>query len=82
MIQPNMTEEEAAQLEQHMAAVKINNTGGEVEKLQVKQRAAVEREISRGKERERDYYPTPPSSANVHPDLQDLTFGELGSSQG
>lgn len=82
MIQPVMTQDDVDEIQQHMATVKINNTGGELERLQEKQRAAIERQISRGKDPERDQYALPPSSAGVHPDLQELSFGELGSSHG
>lgn len=82
MIQPIMTQDDVDEIQQHMATVKINNTGGELERLQEKQRAAIERQISRGKDPERDLYASPPSSAGVHPDLQELSFGELGSSHG
>lgn len=80
-----MTEQDVQEVQQHMAAVKINNSG-ELNRLQEKQRAAVSREInrSRGRERESDHDPgaSPPSSAGLHPDLQLLSFGELGSNQG
>ena len=81
MIQPVMTEDDVNEIQRHMAAVKVNNTGGELERLQEKQRVAIEREISRGKDRERDQYMSPPNSAVLHPDLEDLSFGELGSRQ-
>lgn len=53
----------------------VNITGeSEVTRLQARQRAAVEREVTQGKERYREH------DANVHPDLQDLNFGPLGAS--
>lgn len=68
-----------------MAAVNIHHSG-ELDRLQERQRAAVERSISRKSEYGRELaaganaYPSPPSSAAIHPDLQDLTFGRLGDS--
>ena len=59
-----------------LAAIDI--TGPEVSRLQEKQRAAVERSRNRTKGRDDDPYP---STAEVHPDLQDLRFGSLGTDQ-
>lgn len=81
MIKPVMTADDVEVVQQHMERVKVQHSG-ELDRLQEKQRAAVEREVNRSKDRERDQYPSPPNSAGVHPDLHDLSFGELGSRQG
>jgi len=78
---PETTADDVEEARLQMAAVKVNNTG-ELDRLQEKQRAAVERSINRNRERERETYASPPPSAGVHPDLQDLSFGTLGSNQG
>jgi LAS seventeen-binding protein 5 len=82
-----MTDKDVEEVQQHLAAAKIDG-GSELTKLQVKQRAAVERAVGRdkdrggrGKDRSIDAYPSPPNSAGLHPDLQELSFGEIGSSQ-
>lgn len=80
LTKPGVTEEDVEDAQRQLAAVKINYTG-EVDKLQVKQRAALEREISRIKSRDNSYS-SPPNSAGLHPDLQDLNFNELGNSHG
>lgn len=66
-----------------MASVKINNTGGEVDRLQEKQRAAVSRSVgrARGQDMMIDPYDSPPGSATVYPDLQDINFGDIGGDQ-
>lgn len=51
-----------------------NNTG-EIDQLQERQRAAVERHRSRSTQE------SPPNSAGLHPDLQELSFGDIGSPQ-
>lgn len=80
-----MTEQDVEEMNHHMATVKINDTG-ELNRLQEKQRAAVARQVNRTRDRERepsyDAYESPPNSAGLHPDLQELSFGELGSTQG
>ena len=65
-----------------LAAVNIG--GSEVSRLQEKQRAAIERSIrakERGREEDSDYNATYAKSAGVYPDLQDLSFGSLGTEQ-
>lgn len=73
-----------ADVQNNLAAVKIQDS--ELGKLQEKQRAAVQRSIGRGsgqngkiREEENDPYSRSRSSSGVHPDLQDLSFGALGS---
>jgi len=79
---PDLSSKDVEEVEARMAAVNIHNSG-EVDRLQEKQRAAVERSKVRiqERERERESYPSPPPSASVYSDLQDLNFGELGSQQ-
>ena len=78
LIKPVMTDKDVEEMQQHMAAAKITDAG-ELERLQQKQRAAVEKYRNRG--RVEESYPSPPNSAGLHPDLQELSFGEIGSSQ-
>lgn len=54
----------------------MNIRGSEVERLQEKQRAAIERSKARAKDR------TGGPSSQVYEDLEDISFGELGSNQG
>lgn len=78
-----MTDKDVEEVQQHMAKVTVNNTGGTIDRLQEKQRVAVERHRAKGRE-EATYgqaYPSPPNSASLHPDLQELSFGEIGSGQ-
>jgi len=70
---PNVTEKDVKEVQQGLEAVQIS--GSEVQKLQEKQRAAVLRAV-RQRPRTEDDAPSP--SSPVHPDLQDLSFGELG----
>ncbi|TFY80303.1 hypothetical protein EWM64_g3708 [Hericium alpestre] len=74
---PNVTEKDVEEVQQGMAAAHIEQS--EVRKLQEKQRAAVQRAA---RYREQDHAheedDDPPSSAGLHPDLQDLSFGTLG----
>ncbi|KAI5121154.1 hypothetical protein M0805_007152 [Coniferiporia weirii] len=78
LIRPAMTNQDIEEMQQHMAAVNVQNSG-ELDRLQGKQRAAIERQISRN--RDRDHAPvSPPNSAGLHPDLQDLSFGGMGPS--
>jgi len=69
---PNVTEKDVEDVQQGLEAAHI--TGSEVQKLQEKQRAAVQRAV-RERPRAEDDSPRSP----IHPDLQDLSFGELGS---
>lgn len=62
------TQEDVENVQKDLAAVKIEDS--ELTKLQEKQRAAVDRVIRGGSVRE--------SGEQVHPDLQDLNFGDLG----
>lgn len=63
-----------------LAAANLSHTESEVTKLQERQRAAVSRAVRsgsyRGKDREVDG-----GDGHLHPDLQDLSFGALGSEQ-
>ncbi|KDQ63321.1 hypothetical protein JAAARDRAFT_120204 [Jaapia argillacea MUCL 33604] len=71
-----VTEQDVSDVQKGVAAMNMKDPG-ELNKLQEKQRAAVERAkgTGRGKERaeETDTY--------VHPDLHDLSFGPLGAEQ-
>ncbi|KAI0347677.1 hypothetical protein BDW22DRAFT_1364863 [Trametopsis cervina] len=66
LIKPTVTEQDVQDVQNNLAAVKIQDT--ELGKLQEKQRAAVQRSIGRG-------------GRSVHPDLQELSFGNLGADQ-
>lgn len=80
-----MSEQDVADVQTHLAAVKIHDS--ELGRLQEKQRAAVQRSIGRasgqnGKSRaeeDDDAYDDIRQPRSVHPDLQDLSFGPLGS---
>ncbi|KAJ7193390.1 hypothetical protein GGX14DRAFT_589471 [Mycena pura] len=72
---PESEAEAANAVASPVATSHINTSETELNKLQVKQRAAIARAKQgsfRGK--------APASDANLHPDLQDLSFGALGSS--
>lgn len=69
-----MTEQDVEDVQQGLEAVNI--AGSEVQKLQEKQRAAVQRAV-REHPRAEDDSPRSP----IHPDLHDLSFGELGPEQ-
>lgn len=69
-----MTEKDVEDVQQGLEAVQI--AGSEVQRLQEKQRAAVQRAV---RERPRAESDSPRSL--IHPDLQDLSFGELGPEQ-
>ena len=69
-----MTEKDVEDVQQGLEAVQI--AGSEVQKLQEKQRAAVQRAV-----RERPRAESNSPRLPIHPDLQDLSFGELGSEQ-
>lgn len=64
-----------------LAAANMSHKEGEVTKLQERQRAAVSRAVRtgsvRGKERQDGE-----GGTDLHPDLQDLSFGPLGRDQG
>lgn len=64
-------------MQEGLAAANINDS--EVLKLQEKQRAAVQRAMKRG--RDRDSEADEVSAPHLHPDLQDLSFGTLGAEQ-
>ena len=68
-----MTEKDVEDVQQGLEAAHI--AGSEVQRLQEKQRAAVQRAV-----RERPRVDDSPRSP-IHPDLQDLSFGELGPEQ-
>lgn len=71
---PNVTEKDVEDVQQGLEAVHIASS--EVQRLQEKQRAAVQRAV-RERPRAEDDSPRSP----IHPDLQDLSFGELGPEQ-
>ena len=69
-----MTEKDVEDVQQGLEAVHI--TGSEVQRLQEKQRAAVQRAGRERPQAEDDALGSP-----IHPDLHDLSFGELGAEQ-
>ena len=69
-----MTEKDVEEVQQGLGAVQI--AGSEVQNLQEKQRAAVQRAV-----RQRYRTEDSPSGSPIHPDLQDLSFGALGLEQ-
>ena len=83
-MKPIMTDKDIEEVQQHMAAVTVNNTGGTIDRLQEKQRAAVERHRARGTREgtsAEQAYPSPPNTGALHPDLHELTFGDIGATQ-
>ena len=74
LVNPNATEQDVEVVQQGLEA--LQTTGSEVQRLQEKQRAAVQR-VVRQRPRSEDGAPESP----IHPDLQDLSFGELGPEQ-
>ena len=69
-----MTEKDVEEVQQGLEAIQI--AGSEEQKLQEKQRAAVQRAV-----RQRPRTEDSPSGSPIHPDLQDLSFGALGPEQ-
>jgi hypothetical protein len=69
-----VTEKDVEDVQQGLEAAHI--TGSELQRLQEKQRAAVQRAV-RERPRAEDDSPRSP----IHPDLQDLSFAELGPEQ-
>jgi hypothetical protein len=78
MVLPDTKADQVEDLNKQMSAVKVQYSG-ELGRLQEKQKAAVERAVSRGREGDDTY--SPPTSASLHPDLHDLSFGDLGEGQ-
>lgn len=72
---PNVSEQDVEEVRQGLEAAEI--AGSEVQKLQDKQRAAVQRAVRRYSRTEDDAS----RSTSVHPDLHDLSFGALGPEQ-
>ncbi|KAH9044501.1 hypothetical protein EDB85DRAFT_1909838 [Lactarius pseudohatsudake] len=72
---PNVSEQDVEEVRQGLEAAEI--AGSEVQKLQDKQRAAVQRAVRRYSRTEDDAS----RSTFVHPDLHDLSFGALGPEQ-
>jgi len=66
---PGVTQEDVENIQKGLAAAKMG--GSELTKLQEKQRAAVDRVVRGGSIRGA-------RGEQVHPDLEDLNFGELG----
>lgn len=66
-----MTEQDVEEVQHGLEAVQI--AGSEVQRLQEKQRAAVQRAV-----RQRPRAEDGTSGSPIHPDLQDLSFGSLG----
>ncbi len=71
-----MTEKDVEDVQQGLEAVHIASS--EVRRLQEKQRAAVQRAV---RERPRADSEDDSPRSPIHPDLQDLSFGELGPEQ-
>ncbi|KAH8997314.1 hypothetical protein EDB92DRAFT_1406640 [Lactarius akahatsu] len=72
---PNVSEQDVEEVRQGLEAAEI--AGSEIQKLQDKQRAAVQRAVRRYSRTEDDAL----GSTSVHPDLHDLSFGALGPEQ-
>ncbi|THH23084.1 hypothetical protein EUX98_g8090 [Antrodiella citrinella] len=70
---PRVTEQDVEDVQEGLAKAHIHDS--ELGKLQQKQRAAVQRSISRGT------LPYAHDDSHLHPDLQDLSFGPLGAEQ-
>ncbi|KAI0655211.1 hypothetical protein C8Q70DRAFT_1047594 [Cubamyces menziesii] len=88
LTKPDTTEQQVKEIQEGLAATKLSSS--ELGKLQERQRAVIERSIGRAGSssvrpdpgEESPTSPTSPTSPSyVHPDLQDLEFGALGSSQ-
>ncbi|KAI0756863.1 seryl-tRNA synthetase [Daedaleopsis nitida] len=80
LLKPDTSEQQVKDIQEGLAAAKLSTT--ELGKLQDRQRAAIERSIGRNGSTSMipgsgEASPTSP----VHPDLQDLQFGALGSEQ-
>lgn len=60
---------------------RLTTSESEVYKLQERQRVAVQRATERSDSMENLFNGTPGRGVTLHPDLQDLTFGELGASR-
>jgi len=80
---PAVTEEDVESVQRGLEAANIGDS--EISKLQEKQRAAVRRAVERREpgllDSETSYSSYGRSPSNAHPDLQDLSFGELGAEQ-
>lgn len=84
MSKPEVTEQDIQDVQEGLAAANIQDS--ELSKLQEKQRAAVQRSLGRasgGKARatyedDDEFTQRRSSSSYVHPDLQELSFGNLG----
>lgn len=85
LLKPDTTEQQVKEIQEGLAAAKLSTT--ELGKLQDRQRAAIERSIGRSGSTNYGYTSpgsgetSPTSPTYVHPDLQDLQFGALGSDQ-
>ena len=60
---------------------KLTTSESEIFKLQERQRVAVQQAVERSDSMENLFNGTPGRGVNLHPDLHDLTFGELGASR-
>jgi hypothetical protein len=69
-----VTEKDVEDVQQGLEAAHI--AGSELQRLQEKQRAAVQRAV-----RERPQTGDEALGSPIHPDLHDLSFGELGAEQ-
>jgi hypothetical protein len=73
------TDDVSSEMQTGLAATHIS-VEGELNKLQDKQRAAIER-AKRGGGNDRGKGDIEAEGGHLHPDLQDLSFGPLGSEQ-
>ncbi|KAI0308191.1 hypothetical protein B0F90DRAFT_1621443 [Multifurca ochricompacta] len=71
---PNVSEKDIEEVQRGLEAAHI--AGSEVQRLQEKQHAAVQRAVRHRSRAEDDVSESP-----IHPDLQDLSFGALGPEQ-
>ncbi|PCH34015.1 hypothetical protein WOLCODRAFT_135449 [Wolfiporia cocos MD-104 SS10] len=79
---PTVTEQDVQNVQDGLAAVKIQGT--DLERLHEKQRAAVQRSIDRSDTSTQSriqHDDDEQTHSYVHPDLQELSFGSLGSDQ-
>ncbi|KAH9858061.1 hypothetical protein C2E23DRAFT_802525 [Lenzites betulinus] len=89
LTKPDTSEQQVKEIQEGLAAAKLSSS--QLGRLQEKQRAAIERSTVRAgsstarhdSDEDSPTSPTSPTSPSyVHPDLQDLQFGALGSEKG
>ncbi|KAI0778319.1 hypothetical protein BD413DRAFT_704774 [Trametes elegans] len=85
LTKPDTSEQQVKEIQEGLAATKLSSS--ELGKLQEKQRAAIERSVGRAgssstrPDPDEDSLTSPTSPTYIHPDLQSLEFGPLGSEQ-